>query len=213
MVATFFVPDLRLSLARALRLQRICVTLTYATTLFAVPILLAPPSSAQPSDDSASATAQSIEVLHTPVGTAEIPPVGSLMKVNVSLANTVDIETKIRVVGTKDGRFFDIAFPRGALNNSDKPSFSIELPSPVAMMSYQFVVHQRDGSLTSSRKFIIKRRCLQTFGVNVPDDKRTTAFRREVASLVAQAHMLERDNKSLETSLKLLEDIKSSLSR
>jgi hypothetical protein len=135
------------------------------------------------------------------------------MKVNVSLANTVDIETKIRVVGSKDGRFFDIAFPRGALDNSDNPVFSVEMPSPVAMMSYQFVIHQRDGSLTSSRRFLVKRRCLQTFAVNVPDDNRTTAFRREVASLIAQAHMLERDNKSLETSLKLLEEIKSSLSR
>jgi hypothetical protein len=182
-------------------------------TLFALGIFPIEPTSAQPDNDPASAVAQSVQVLHNPLRTDEIPPVGSLMKVNVSLANTIDIETKIRVVGTKDGRFFDIAFPRGALNNSDKPSFSIEMPSPVAVMSYQFVVHQQDGSLTSSRKFMIKRPCLQTFGVNVTDDKRTTAFRREVASLVAQAHMLERDNKSLETSLKLLEDIKSSLSR
>lgn len=165
------------------------------------------------SEDTAPAVKAPIEVMHTPPADSSIPPLGSLVRITIALSNTLDIETKVRLVGSKDGRFIDIAFPRGALDTTDKPSFSIDVPSPVAMMTYQFIVHQKDGSLTASRKFLLKRDCIQNFSVHVSDDKRTTAFRREVASLITQAHMLERDNKSLETSLKLLEDIKTSLTR
>ncbi len=167
---------------------------------------------AQPEADAPAELAR-IEALHTPPASSEIPPVGSLLKIRVTLARTLDIESKVRLVGAKDGRFIDIAFPRGALDNSNKPSFTVEIPSPIAMMAYQFIVHQKDGTLTSSRRFVLKRPCIQNFAVSVQDDKRTTAFRREVASLIAQAHMLERDNKSLESSLKLLEEIKASLAR
>lgn len=154
-----------------------------------------------------------IGVLHTPLSSSEIPPVGSIMKLQVSLANTIDIETKVRLVGSKDGRFIDIAFPTGALNNADQPTFVAEIPSPAAAMTYQFIVHQKDGTLTSSRKFIVRRPCIQNFTVSVPTDPNTTQFRREVASLVAQANNLERDNKSLDASLKLLEEMKTSMSR
>jgi hypothetical protein len=209
-VAASFVPEFRLIHSGISHVIRIGALLALTLT---TSIVTASLGVAQSTETALSEVARAIEVIHTPAGSPDIPPVGSLMKINLSLTNTIDIETKIRLVGTKDGRFIDIAFPRGALDRSDRPSFSVEIPSPVAMMSYQFVVHQKDGSLTSSRKFTIRRRCLQTFSVNIQDDKRTTAFRQEVASLIAQSHMLERDNKSLETSLKVLEEIKSSLSR
>ncbi len=159
------------------------------------------------------AAASRIDVLHTPSTSADIPPVGSLMRITLALTNTTDIESKVRLVGAKDGRFIDIAFPRGALSNVDKPTFTAEIPSPVALMTYQFIVHQSDGTLTTSRTFVIKRQCIQNFTVKVIDDKSTTTFRKEVASLIAEANRLERDNKSLDASLKLLEEMKTTFSQ
>lgn len=135
------------------------------------------------------------------------------MRIQVSLRNTLDIETKVRLVGSKDGRFIDIAFPRGSLNAVDQPTFSTEIPSPIAAMTYQFIVHQRDGRLTATPKYTLKRSCLQHFKIDVPEDGGNSTFRREMATLVAKANRLDRDNKSLEASLKLLEEMKSSLSR
>jgi hypothetical protein len=165
-------------------------------------------SSLAQQDDSASPP---ISVLHRPPSVDTIPAIGTLMTLQIELRNTFDIESKIRLVGSKDGRFIDIAFPRGALNSADHPTFKIELPSPVAVMTYQFVVHQRDGSLSSSERFIIKRPCVQNYKVTVPEDAPNAEFRRDVSSLVSQAKTLERDTASLESSLKLLEQIKSSL--
>jgi hypothetical protein len=154
-----------------------------------------------------------IEVLHTPLQTSDVPPVGSLMRIEFTLTNTIDIETKIRLVGSKDGRFIDLAFPRGALNAADRPVFNVEIPSPVAVMTYQFVLHQKDGAMTATPRYTVKRRCIQNFTVDVPDDGSTTAFRREMASLVAKANSLDQDNKTLESALKLLEQMRGTLSR
>ncbi len=160
-----------------------------------------------------SASKSKITMLHTVPLPAEIPPVGSLMRIRVSLTNTIDIESKVRLVGSKDGRFIDIAFPRGTLNASDLPSFAVDIPSPIAAMSYQFIVHQDDGTLSTSPKFVLRRGCIQNFKVEVPDEGASASFKRDMASLIAKANQLDRDNKSLDASLKLLEEMQNSLAR
>jgi hypothetical protein len=152
-----------------------------------------------------------IKVIHRPLSSNSLPTLGTPMRVDVELLNTFDIESKVRLIGAKDGRFIDIAFPQGALNAVDHPTFHIEIPSPVAAMTYQFVVHQRDGTLSSSERFTIKRSCIQNFKVAVPEDAPNGEYRREVSTLISQAKLLERDTASLESSLKLIEDIKASL--
>lgn len=156
---------------------------------------------------------QSIVLRHTPPAGASIPPVGNVMSLKVELQNTVDITTKIRLVGSKDGRFIDIALPKGALNNSDRATFSIEIPAPVAYMTYQFIVHQPNGSITSTDRYILKRPCIENFKVDIPDNSGTAEFSRQVASLVAKSKELERDTVSLEAAFKLLERMKVSLSK
>jgi hypothetical protein len=156
---------------------------------------------------------QKIALIHQPPATNALPPVGSLMRIQVELRDTVDITAKIRLVGSKDGRFIDLAFPKGALNTSDHPTFFVEIPSPVAAMTYQFVLRQPDGSVTTSKRYLIKRNCIQTYAIDVATSSASAAYSREVATLVARAKELERDTASLESSLKLLEEMKASLSR
>jgi hypothetical protein len=179
-----------------------------ATMLLVVGILLPSVSQSQQDDDSG----EPIMVVHRQIPPESISQVGTPMSIQIELRNTYDIDAKVRLVGAKDGRFIDIAFPRGALNEADHPTFSIEIPSPIAAMSYQFVVHQRDGTLSSSKKFTIRRDCIQNFKVTVPEGSPNSEFRKEVSSLISQAKILERDTISLESSLRLLDDIKSSLS-
>jgi|688.fasta_scaffold879525_1 hypothetical protein len=156
---------------------------------------------------------QKISLVHQAPTTSALPPVGGLLRIQVELRNTVDITAKIRLVGSKDGRFIDIAFPKGALNAADHPTFSVEIPSPVAAMTYQFVLRQPDGSATTTNRYVIKRKCIQNYAVDVPDTSASAAYSREVAKLVGRAKELERDTASLEASLKLLEEMKASISR
>jgi hypothetical protein len=183
-------------------------TLVFAFGFLCLTTLMVAPAVGQQQDD---ATTLPITVVHRPPSVDRIPAIGTLMSIQVELRNTFDIESKIRLVGSKDGRFIDIAFPRGALNSADQPTFKVEIPSPIAAMTYQFVIHQRDGSLSASERFVIKRKCIQNYAVSVPEDAPNAEFRREVSNLVSQAKNLERDTASLESSLRLLEQIKSSL--
>lgn len=153
-----------------------------------------------------------IALIHRAPLPSTIPPVGSLMQIRVETLNTVDITTKIRLVGAKDGRFIDIAFPKGKLNSSDHPTYTVDVPTPIAAMTYQFVLHQPDGSITTSEKFIVKRPCIPHFKIAEPDAASTAAYNKEIATLVARSKELELETASLESSLKLVEEMKVALS-
>lgn len=148
---------------------------------------------------------------HKPIETHQLPQAGTLIPISVSLANSSDVDFKIRLVGSRDGRFMDIAFPMGVLNESDRPTYTINLPAPVAAMTYQFVIHQKSGDLTLTEKYIIKRNCVQNFKVEVPETIPSAEYRKEVATLVAKARSLERDTRNLETAIKLLENLKKDI--
>lgn len=133
------------------------------------------------------------------------------MSVSVQLENSSDVDIKIRLVGSRDGRFMDIAFPMGVLNTSDKPTYTIHVPAPVKAMSYHFIVHQKGGDMTLTEKFITKRNCVQTFAVDVPEGIPSAEFRKEMATLVAKARSLERDTQNLEAAIKLIEALKKDI--
>ncbi len=152
-----------------------------------------------------------VRIQHQPVEIHQLPQAGTLMPIAVTLLNSSDVDIKIRLVGSRDGRFMDIAFPMGVLNSTDRPTYTINIPAPVAAISYQFVVHQKSGDLTLTDKFIIKRNCVQNFKVEVPETLPSADYRKEIATLVAKARSLERDNRNLDAAIKLLETLKKDI--
>jgi hypothetical protein len=152
-----------------------------------------------------------IQLRHQPTETHKIPSAGMMMPIAVQLENSSDVDIQIRLVGSRDGRFMDIAFPMGVLNTSDKPTYTIQIPAPAKAMTYQFIVHQKGGDLTLTDKFIVKRNCVQTFSVDVPEGTPSSEFRKEIAGLVAKARELERDTQNLETAIKLIDNLKKDI--
>lgn len=160
---------------------------------------------------SAEDAAPAVILQHKPTETHQLPQAGTLMPLSVSITNSSDVDVKIRLVGSRDGRFMDIAFPMGVLNETDRPTYTINIPAPVAAMTYQFVVHQKSGDLTLTDKYLIKRNCVQNFKVEVPETIPSAEYRKEVATLVAKARSLERDTRNLETAIKLLDALKKDI--
>lgn len=159
----------------------------------------------------ADEVAPSVRLKHQPVETHQLPAAGTLIPISVQLENSSDVDIKIRLVGSRDGRFMDIAFPMGVLNETDRPTYTLQIPAPVAAMTYQFVIHQKSGDLSLTDKFIVKRNCVQNYTVEVPESLPSAEFRKEVANLVAKARSLERDTHNLETALKLLDALKKDI--
>lgn len=152
-----------------------------------------------------------VRIQHTPADTSQLPAAGTLMPITLQLENSSEVDVKIRLVGSRDGRFMDIAFPMGVLNMSDRPTFTINVPSPNAIMTYQFVIHQPNGEMTLTPKYLIQRSCIQNFRVDLPDGQQSKEYRREIATLIAKARSLERDTARLETAIKLIEALKKDL--
>jgi hypothetical protein len=153
----------------------------------------------------------SVRIQHRPLDVAQLPAAGTLMPISLQLENSSEVDTKIRLVGSRDGRFMDIAFPMGVLNMSDRPTFTINVPAPTALMTYQFIVHQPNGELSLSPKFTIQRSCIQNFRVDIPEGEPSSQYRKEIATLMAKARSLERDTARLETAIKLVEALKRDL--
>jgi len=154
-----------------------------------------------------------ISLAHSPLAPDAIPPLGSPMHISFILLGTKDVSTKVRLVGSKDGRYMDITFPYGALNRQDRAEFSLDIPSPVAGMSYQFVIHQPNGTLTTSQQYTAQRPCVQNFTVEAASDDPGAAFQREIASLESKAARLKQDTDSLEASVKLVEELRATINQ
>ena len=152
-------------------------------------------------------------VRHRPAPITTLPVPGALVPITVELLNSKDIEAKIRLVGARDGRFIDIAFPMGALNRQDQAEFTVQVPAPLAAMTYQFIVHQPDGSLSASARYVLKRPCIQNFKVDISPNDPNARVKQELATLIAKSKSLERETTNLEASLKLLEDLSTSLKK
>lgn len=152
-----------------------------------------------------------LQVGHRSPLAASLPLPGALMPISVELVNSRDIEAKVRIVGARDGRFMDVAFPLGVLNRQDHAEFTVSVPAPLASMTYQFIVHQPDGTLSTSAKYTIKRPCIQNFRVDISKDDPNAKVKQELAGLIARSKSLERETTNLEASLKILEGLSESL--
>lgn len=158
-----------------------------------------------------AASQKRIEVVHKVPNAKSLPSAAAMMPLIIELKGTKSIDQKVRLVGSRDGKLIDIVFPRGTLNMADVPTYKLDLPAPIALLSYQFVIHQPDGTLTSTPQFTLKRPCIQTFKVDVPENQRDASFKRDVATLVAKSRTLEQETNNLDTALRLLDEIKSNL--
>jgi hypothetical protein len=146
---------------------------------------------------------------HTPVRSTDIPPMGHEMQLRVILQNTSDIQTNVRLVGAKDGRFIDLAFPIGTINHESNPEFVLQMPAPFAEMSYQIVIHQPNGGITASKQFFIQRPCLEDYQIAIPEKSESKQYRSELAQLIGKAKQLEDESHALEQALSIVESMKS----
>jgi hypothetical protein len=152
-----------------------------------------------------------VAVLHKSPDPKSIPLTSNWMPIAIELTNTKATDLKVRMVGARDGRFVDIVFPNGILNEEDRPLYQIEVPAPAATMSYQFIVHQPDGQLTTSNRFVVQRPCIQNFKVEVAGNSNDAEFRRQVGELVSKAKILERDRANFDAAAKILDELKKNI--
>ena len=163
-----------------------------------------------PPTSHAAGPAKPVQVSHRPLEANDIPPATTPMKIVAELKGSRLIDLTIRVVGSKDGKLIDVVMPTGQLNPADNAEYVLTLPAPIAAMSYQFVVHQPDGTITASKKFVSKRSCIQTFSVDDFKGEQDAEFKKKLSTLVSELKTLESNTLGYDEAYKILADIKGS---
>jgi hypothetical protein len=162
-----------------------------------------------PPSSHAAGPTKPVQVMHRPLEGNAIPQATLPMNIVAELKNSRQTDVTIRVVGSKDGRLIDIVMPKGELNTVDNAEYSLTIPAPVAVMSYQFVIHQPDGSVTTTKRFSIKRPCIQTFSVDEFKGDPDAEFKQKLGALVSELKTLESNTASYDEAFKILAEIKA----
>lgn len=109
----------------------------------------------------------------TAIDSNKLPFPGQTITLEAEVSNTRDFRLPVRLLAVRDGKFYEIAAPSGLLAASDHPQYKVEIPAPVAELVYQFVLMSPDGSVASSQRVSLRRKCipniLPAFG-ELPDD-------------------------------------------
>ena len=145
--------------------------------------------------------------VHTPLSPAALNGLapGKPLKLAVSLAKAKSADTRLRALVTLDGRVMDLPLAATTYSDSDKITFSAEVPAPLERMSYRFFAFGEEGSRTeTSSTYVLERSCVPVFPEN--SDPNVTpiapAQQEGIGRLVAQNDDLERELDLLTSALR-----------
>lgn len=143
--------------------------------------------------------AQSIDISHNEISAASLPAPGQPLVITAHVKGLVDKSAVAKVLVVRDGLLLELNDSEGE-STADKTSFSVTVPSPLAELSYQFIVSSSQGFIGNSKRFSVKRPCVPDVLItNVPPTKQ-----QDVATLTAQVNGLQKDIDLYEETLNLI---------
>lgn len=152
-----------------------------------------------------------MQFIHSNSG-AILPFPGDKIVMQTVLSGTKETDRDVRMLARFDGKLVSIPM-RGERDASDRAIYWTNLYAPLGELSYQFVLYDSTAPIISQR-YTLTRACLppldvpQSHNENVDTDNNT----REVLwDLIAKTFFLEKQVKTLNTSLEILERLQTKL--
>jgi hypothetical protein len=150
------------------------------------------------------------DIIHDPILASELPAPGSAMQLKVKLTNTRDTERKLQALITADGRLYELAPTKSYLDEFDQPTYEFDLYSPLAEISYQFILSNPDKSHVVSDRFQLRRSCIPRIDTSGLDLEKGQGEER-LHALVKTAEGLSREIATQETAQKLVDELLANL--
>lgn len=150
-----------------------------------------------------------MRLVHSAPKVEELPLPGRPLTLNVRLSGTKNTDLKLRTLVVRDGRTIDTFAPSAELNERDEPVYRISTYSPLAELSYQFVLYRENGSIEASPRYRIRRPCLPNVELTSTEKVGEGSGEARVVALVEQAKGLDRDLEAYERALLILDEIKT----
>ena len=140
------------------------------------------------------ATKTNIQFIHRPLTEKALPAPGQSLTIALELAGTREISLPVSIVAVRDGRMLPVPLSNAYRDANDKPIYEFELASPLAELTYQFLI---PGSAVGSSgvpalvsdKFTVRRPCIPAFNSSTAGN----ANHSELDKLAVEARVLEQE--------------------
>jgi len=149
-----------------------------------------------------------MSIVHQAQEVRDLPSPGRPLKLRAMITNTKDITLDVIALVVRDGRLLYLPM-KGRLDEMERAIYSVDVPSPVGEVAYQFVLQRPESPATVSMRYTAHRNCLPNTNLTdayTPLDLTTVDGRRD---LILRARGLERDLNHYDTVLGLLGELKS----
>jgi hypothetical protein len=131
---------------------------------------------------------------------------GTPFTVKVKLGNTRDTERRLRAIVVRDGRLADVPPLKAAyLDEYDQPTYELQIFSPLAELSYQFVLYNPDGTFSTTPRHTVRRQCIPFIDIEQITLEPKSQGEARLDALVKLSRGLEREVAAYDTAVKLLQ--------
>lgn len=131
----------------------------------------------------------SLQLLHKPLTEKTLPAPGQPLTLAVEVTGTREISLPMRIVAVRDGRLLPVPLSSSYRNASERPVYEFELASPLAELTYQFIVPLSGGAVASSDRFNIRRPCVPALNASTVGNVKNS----ELEKLAISARVLEQE--------------------
>jgi len=151
--------------------------------------------------------ADGIQFVHTPPRVEELPTPGRAMKLKVTIQGAPNLDGSTRAFVVGDGRLMELPL-QGVYNESDDVVYTLDLWSPLAELSYQFVYYPPQGTPGISQRYALSRPCLPNWKLTDAKIDRELNTEPRVKELIRVTRDLDIDLKGLEYIVDLLAQLR-----
>lgn len=163
--------------------------------------------------DSANVQTKPLVINALQIDANKMPFPGERITLRAEVSNTRDFRLPIRLLAVRDGKFYEISAASGLLGSNERPQYQVEIPAPLAELSYQFVLIQPNGTVATSKRLVARRSCIPditpVMGEMPADVDGSERFNR----LIVDNLKLEQEISNLERTAQELDSISELLAK
>ncbi len=146
-------------------------------------------SAQAPSASGKPAAKTSLQLAHKALTEKTLPAPGQPLILGVEVLGTREISLPMKIVAVRDGRLLPVPLTNSYRNAAERPVYEFELASPLAELSYQFIVPLSGGGVASSDRFTVRRPCVPSLNASTLGNSKNSELER----LAISARVLEQE--------------------
>jgi hypothetical protein len=144
-----------------------------------------------------------LQLAHRPITAATLPSPGQPLILTVEVAGSREISLPIRIVAVRDGRLIPIPLNTSYRNAADRPVYEFQIPSPLAELSYQFVLPLKADTVIATQRYSVRRPCIPALDTTTAGN----ANQSELEKMAVAARVLEQEIEAYSAALSAAEQL------